>query len=330
MQNTKLNSLALIVFIASELCYYLLIAQTGIIEHFSSDIYVIAPLPIGGVLGSILTYYLTLENKKKIFAFLIFQLLITLFYPNFSSLMLFVLGIAVGGLAPLIINELKKATPIEMGLALAISYSVGTVLFNSDPSGRLLIAIILTTITLVSLFFLPEKTQKNQTSFYQYSLFSMVLWIYLDSSLFETLSRDTNISIWRDGYTFEIVLFHIIGLIGALKWKMEKNQKELFIIILFAASYLFYFLHESFILSIIYPFVISYYNVVILQTLIKKELKTIAIYMIFIGWLASGAGLFTALESLTLFVPIIFLISLLKVLNSQQQFKFNNKELHYA
>lgn len=66
---------------------------------------------------------------------------------------------------------------------------------------------------------------------------------------------------------------------------------------LFALSYLFYFLQEAFILSLVYPFVISYYNVVILQTLIKKDLKTISIYMIFIGWLASGAGLFTALES---------------------------------
>jgi hypothetical protein len=49
--------------------------------------------------------------------------------------------------------------------------------------------------------------------------------------------------------------------------------------------------------------------------------------MIFIGWFASGAGLFTALESLTLFVPSIFLISIFKIINSQQQF---NKELHYA
>ncbi len=327
MQNTKLNSIALIAFIASELCYYLLIAQTGIIEHFSSNIYVIAPLPIGGIIGSLLTYFLKIKSEKKIFIFLLFQLLISFFYPNFSAIMLFVLGISVGGLAPLIINELKKATPLEMGLALATSYTVGTSLFNTEPSGRLLIAIVLTTITLLTLFFLPKKQSEIKNGLYEYSLFSMVLWIYLDSSLFETLSRDANISIWRDGYSLEIALFHIIGVFTAIKWQMQKNQKELFIIMLFALSYLFYFLQESFILSLVYPFVISYYNVVILQTLIKKDLKTIALYMIFIGWFASGAGLFTALESLTLFVPSIFLISIFKIINSQQQF---NKELHYA
>lgn len=327
MQNTKLNHIALILFIASELCYYLLIAQTGIIEHFSSNIYVIAPLPIGGVIGSLLTYYLKIKTRNKIFVFLVFQFLMTLFYPNFTSIMLFVLGISVGGLAPLIINELKKASAIHMGFALAISYSVGTALFNTDPSGRLFLALVLTTITLICLFFLPSKKALIKNDLFEYSLFSMILWIFLDSALFETLSRDINISIWRDGYSFEIALFHIIGVFSALKWKMQKNQKELFIIILFALSYLFYFLQEAFILSLIYPFVISFYNVVILQTLIKKDLKTISIYMIFIGWLASGAGLFTALESLTLFVPIIFLISLFKVINTQQQF---NKELHYA
>jgi len=327
MQNLKFSSVALILFIASELCYYLLIAQTGIIEHFSSNIYVIAPLPIGGVIGSLLTFFLKTKSEKKILLFLVFQLLMTLFYPNFNSLMLFILGISVGGLAPLLINELKKATTIEMGLALAVSYSVGTSLFNTDPSGRVLIAIILTLVSLCTLLYLPKQRVKVKNGLYTYSLFSMVLWIYLDSSLFETLSRDVNISIWRDGYSLEIILFHIIGVFSAIKWQMEKNQKELFIIVLFALSYLFYFLQESFILSLVYPFVISYYNVVILQTLIKKDLKQISLYMIFIGWFASGAGLFTALESLTLFVPIIFLISLFKVINSQQQF---NKEISYA
>ncbi|XPV68633.1 MAG: hypothetical protein ACNI25_15195 [Halarcobacter sp.] len=327
MQNSKINNLALILFIASELCYYLLIAQTGIIEHFSSNIYVIAPLPIGGVIGSLLTYFLKIKSRNKIFIFLVFQFLMSLFYPNFNSLMLFILGLSVGGLAPLLINELKKASAIHMGFALAISYTVGTTLFNTDPSGRLYLALILTTITLITLFFLPNKKVILKNNLFEYGLFSMVLWIFLDSALFETLSRDTNLSIWRDGYSFNIALFHIIGVFSALRWQMQKNQKELFIIMLFALSYLFYFLQEAFILSLVYPFVISYYNVVILQTLIKKDLKTISIYMIFIGWLASGAGLFTALESLTLFVPGIFLICLFKVINTQQQF---NKELHYA
>ncbi len=34
-----MQRLILIFFIASELCYYLLIAQTGIVEYFSSNIF---------------------------------------------------------------------------------------------------------------------------------------------------------------------------------------------------------------------------------------------------------------------------------------------------
>ena len=318
--------LALIIFISSELSYYLLIAQTGIVEYFSSDIFAIAPLPIGGVIGSLLTYFLKVSNEKKISLFLVLQLTMSFFYPNLSVIMLFILGISVGALAPLLINELKKARVIDLGLALAISYTLGTSLFNYEASLRVDLAIALTIITLVSSQFLP-KEKAIQENYQEFSLFVMVLWIFLDSALFETLSRDITISIWRDGYSLEIALFHIIGVIAALKYKMGKNQKELFIIILFALSYLFYFLQESLILSVIYPFVISYYNVAILQTIMRKGLKVISIYMIFIGWMASGAGLFVALESLILFVPIFFLIALLKVLNTQQT---QNKELNYA
>jgi len=89
-------NIAIILFIASELSYYLLIAQTGIVEYMNSNIYAIAPLPIGGVIGSLLTYYLTISRKNKIFIFLVIQLTISLFYPNLSSIMLFILGIGVG------------------------------------------------------------------------------------------------------------------------------------------------------------------------------------------------------------------------------------------
>ena len=156
----------------------------------------------------------------------------------------------------------------------------------------------------------------------------MVLWVFLDSTLFESLSRDITISIWRDGFTFQIALFHVIGVFCALYFKIEKNQKSLFILTLFAASYLFYFLREGFILSIVYPFVISYYNVVILQTIAKKDFKTITFYMIFIGWMASGAGLFVALSNLILFVPIILLLAIFKIMLSE--YKPNNKEIKYV
>lgn len=322
-----MQRLILIFFIACELCYYLLIAQTGVVEYFSSNLFLIAPLPIGGVIGSLLVSYIKIDFRNKISLFLTIQLIMSFLYPNFNMLTLFILGFAVGSLAPLIINEIKKATLLELGLALSVSYVTGTLLFNYEVEGRGIIAITLTTITLLASRFLPtnEPIKKSNQEF---PLLMMVLWVFLDSALFESLSRDITISIWRDGFTFQIALFHVIGVFCALFFKIEKNQKSLFILTLFAASYLFYFLREGDILSIVYPFVISYYNVVILQTIAKKDFRIITFYMIFIGWMASGAGLFVALSNLILFVPIILLIAIFKIMIGE--YKPNNKEIKYV
>ncbi len=123
-----MQRLILILFIASELCYYLLIAQTGVVEYFSSNLFLIAPLPIGGVIGSLLVSYIKIENKNKISLFLAVQLMMSFLYPNFNIFTLFILGFAVGSLAPLIINEIKKTSAIELGLALSISYVTGTLI----------------------------------------------------------------------------------------------------------------------------------------------------------------------------------------------------------
>lgn len=323
-----MQRLALIFFIASELCYYLLIAQTGIVEYFSSNIFLIAPLPIGGVIGTLLISYIKIDLKNKISLFLTIQLIMSFIYPNFNFITLFILGFSVGSMAPLIINEIKKTSPLELGLALSLSYTTGTFLFNYDVASRGLIAITLTTITLITSIFLPQKEYKQESNNNNHSLFLMILWVFLDSSLFESLSRDVSISIWRDGFNFEIALFHIIGVFCAIYLKMEKSQKELLILALFALSYLFYFLREGFILSIVYPFIISYYNVIILQTIRKKEFKTIALYMIGIGWIASGSGLFIAISHLILFIPIILLIAIFKIMLSE--YKPNNKEIEYV
>lgn len=322
-----MQRLILIFFIACELCYYLLIAQTGVVEYFSSNLFLIAPLPIGGVIGSLLVSYIKIDFRNKISLFLTIQLIMSFLYPNFNMLTLFILGFAVGSLAPLIVNEIKKATLLELGLALSVSYVTGTLLFNYEIEGRGIIAITLTTITLLASRFLPtnEPIKKSNQEF---PLLMMVLWVFLDSALFESLSRDITISIWRDGFTFQIALFHVIGVFCALFFKIEKNQKSLFILTLFAASYLFYFLREGDILSIVYPFVISYYNVVILQTIAKKDFRIITFYMIFIGWMASGAGLFVALSNLILFVPIILLIAIFKIMIGE--YKPNNKEIKYV
>lgn len=322
-----MQRLILIFFIASELCYYLLIAQTGVVEYFSSNLFLIAPLPIGGIIGSIVVSYIKINTKNKISFFLITQLIMSFLYPHFNILTLFILGFASGSLAPLIINEIKKTSLLELGLALSLSYATGTILFNYEVASRGIIAISLTTITLVASRFLPTNESINKSN-QEFALFMMVLWVFLDSTLFESLSRDITISIWRDGFTFQIVLFHIIGVFSALFFKLEKNQKTLFILTLFALSYLFYFLRQGYFLSMIYPFVISYYNVVILQTISKKDFRTITFYMILIGWIASGAGLFVAITNLILFVPIVLLAIILKLMISE--YKPNNKEIKYV
>lgn len=321
-----MQRLILIFFIASELCYYLLIAQTGIVEYFSSNLFLIAPLPIGGVIGSLLVSYIKIKNKVSLF--LVAQLILSFLYPNYNLLTLFLLGFVVGSMAPLIINEVKKTTFLELGFALSLSYVTGTILFNYEVSQREIIAVTLTTITLFCSLFLNYIKEEKELNTTNHSLLMMVLWVFLDSALFESLSRDVTVSIWRDGFTFEIALFHVIGLFCALYFKIEKNQKELLILTLFALSYLFYFLREGSILSMVYPFVISYYNVVILQSIRKLDFKTISFYMIFIGWMASGAGLFIALANLILFVPITLLFAIFRVMS--KEYLPNNKEIKYV
>ena len=157
-----MSKIALIFFIAFELSYYLLIAQTGIVEYFSSNILLIAPLPIGGIIGSAMSYYIKTSNEVKIKAFLGVQLGVSVFYPNLSMAMLFILGISVGALAPLLINELKKASNIQIALALAISYTMGTFLFDYDVAQRQNLAVLLTVMTLGSSFFISQQDTQNQ------------------------------------------------------------------------------------------------------------------------------------------------------------------------
>ncbi|AGR76765.1 hypothetical protein A7H1H_0441 [Aliarcobacter butzleri 7h1h] len=321
-----MQRLILIFFIASELCYYLLIAQTGIVEYFSSNLFLIAPLPIGGVIGSLLVSYIKIKNKVSLF--LVAQLILSFMYPHYNLLTLFILGFVVGSMAPLIINEVKKTTFLELGLALSLSYVTGTMLFNYEVSQREIIAVTLTMITLFCSLFLNYMEEGEKLNTTSHSLLMMILWVFLDSALFESLSRDLAVSIWRGGFTFEIALFHVIGVFSALFFKIEKNQKELLILTLFALSYLFYFLREGFILSLIYPFVISYYNVVILQSIKKLDFRTISFYMIFIGWMASGAGLSIALANLIFFVPITLLFAIFRVMS--KEYLPNNKEIKYV
>ena len=311
----------LILFIGLELSYYLLIVQTGLVEYLQSNLFLIAPLPIGGILGSLLIYFTDLKNENKITFFIVIQVMISFFYPNLSFVMLFFLGLSAGALAPLMINELKKAQLIDIGLALGISYSIGTSFFNYDVVDRTWIALTLSILVLITSRFLPTKKQDNLGKEH-HSLLIMLVWIFLDSALFETLSRETIMPIWRLGLSGEIIFFHLFGIVLALYIKASPRNKEIIAFILFAISYLLYFMGEPILLAAFYPIVISYYNVLILQTLVQKKLKTIGLYMVFIAWIASGAGLVVALSNFIMLMPVVIILSFMSYIN-----KITHKEI---
>lgn len=320
----------IILFVFAELSFYLLIAQTGVVEVFNSNLYTLAFLPLGGVLGTYVAGKIALDIHYKAVTFLLLQTVTALLYPDFTSFTLFMLGLAVGGISPLIIHTLKRATSVDLGVALALAYGFGTFMFTSNPLHRGLLGFVLSLCALVGYIFaynkeISDTTDKKSITF---PIYLMSIWVFLDSSLFETLSRDASISIWRDGYSFEIVLFHLAGIAAAMLIQLNDAVKSLFITLLFICAYLFYFLHEPLLLSIVYPFVISYYNVAILQNLIKlRSLKQMAFAMLFIGWIASGAGLFVALQGVLDYVPFMLFIMLIS--NIIEEFKFN-KELYHV
>ncbi len=314
----------LILFIFSELSFYLLIAQTGVVELFHSDLSLIAYLPIGGVIGTLLSAFVHLPTRTKTYIFFFLQAFVAMMYPNLHPILLFILGIAVGGLSPLLINALKNGSKYDFIIALTASYLLGTLLFTSDVAQRGSLAIILTFFAIFGYAFQTIMTKKLNLSFqknyFSYPLFMMMSWVFFDSSLFETLSRSQDMAIWRGGYSYEIMFFHALGILAAFTFRLKRNGQISFIFSLFFISYLFYFAKEPLLLSIVYPFVISYYNIILLQSLIKiKDLKTIGIFMVWIGWVASGLGLMVALTHTLAFLTLLFMAPLIGLFFSKNK-----------
>ena len=302
----------LTLFIFAELSFYLLIAQTGVVELFHSDLSLVVYLPVGGVIGTLIGAFTALHIRTKAYLFLFLQLLVALLYPNLNFASLFALGIAVGGLSPIIIQVFKNGQKYDFIIALTASYLLGTLLFTSDVTQRGSLAIILTAFAIFGYEFKTFISKKVNLSFqkkyFSYPLIMMISWVFFDSSLFETLSRSQDMSIWRGGYSHEIMLFHALGIFAAFIFRFQRMGQITFIFSLFFVSYLLYFTKEPLLLSMVYPFVISYYNVILLQSLIKiKNFQTIGIYMVWIGWVASGLGLLIALTHTLAFVTLLFI-----------------------
>ena len=296
-----INSFALILLLGFELSYYLLIIQTGIVAHYNSDLITLFPMFAGGVLGTLLggISWGKIDNPiHKIMIALTLQLLLSFTYPNYNIFTLALLGMAVGLMAPLGIYLFKAKQQKELLLALATAYTIGTYSFTSEADGRLWMAVTISAIALLSArnYRVERDTKVVSHTFISYS--PLMLWILLDSNLFETLSRHVELDIWSQ-YTLTIIVFHVIGLLSAYFIDMSKIKQHLFIALLFFGSYTLSYLEFTYPLAMLYPFVISYYNVVIFTTLSQEmSLSKLAFIMIFVGWIASGVGLVIALSKL--------------------------------
>lgn len=299
-----IQSAALALLLGFELSYYLLIVQTGITEHYHSDLLKLFPLFVGGVAGTILSgqSWGKISNPlHKIYIALSLQLLLSFLYPQYNAFTLGLLGISVGLMAPLSIYLFKAEQRYELLFGLAIAYTVGTNAFHVFADNRESMAVVFSAVTLVSALLLhrykvEEDTQTRSRSFIAY--LPLMLWILLDSTLFETLSRHEGLMIWSEK-TYIITLFHLLGLLGAFMIRVGERKQHLIIALLFAGSYSLSYLQWPTALAMLYPFTISYYGVVVFVALSKvSSLKKLSCLMIFIGWIASGLGLAIALSKI--------------------------------
>ncbi|QOY54570.1 hypothetical protein HUE87_12020 [Candidatus Sulfurimonas marisnigri] len=296
-----ITSLALSLLLGFELSYYLLIVQTGVVAYYNSDLIILFPMFVGGIFGTILSgrSWGKIDNPiYKIMIALALQLLLSLTYPEYNIFTLGLLGLAVGLMAPLGIYLFKVKQSNQLLLALAIAYISGTYFYTSDVDGRLLLAIIFSFVALISAILLKNYKVDTDAKLLSLSFVSyapLILWILLDSTLFETLSRHNELDIWSN-HTLMIGIFHVVGLLAAYLITVTKKKQHIIIAVLFFGSYSLFYLKMPLMLAMLYPFTISYYNVTVFRALSKEmSLPKLAFIMVFVGWIASGLGLSLAL-----------------------------------
>lgn len=290
----QISNIAFLFLFASEFTFYLLILQTGVVEYHHSLIAEIWMIPVGGVLGIVATVFLNKEHQWLIPFLLFAQLLLVLDYAHASGIELFLLGLISGLTAPMLIARIDRLYLVVF--ALALSYAYGTYYFNVPASGRTDIALFLSAVALIaSLFPQMNKLSKNADYITFYGAGNIFFWLLLDAVLFETLSRDSVMHIWgEDTFTWNIILFHMVGLIAAYIARDWKHNSSL-LVGLFALTFTLYTLGWQWALSIVYPFVISYYNVIILRSLMRLPYVLLAVMALSL-WAASGLGLLVALS----------------------------------
>ncbi len=297
-----IHSFALVILLGFELSFYLLIIQTGIAEHYHSDIVTLFPLFAGGVTGTFLSGFpwgKVTNPVHKIIISLSLQLALSFLYPEYNAFTLLLFGISVGLMAPLSIYLFKEHQRYELLFALAIAYTIGTYAFTSLADHREWMAVLFSMLALVSALLLHDYTVEQgdpQKASPLIGYVPLMLWILLDSNLFETLSRHKDLDIWSEK-TYTIIIFHLLGLLGASFIRLNEKKQHLLIAALFTISYTLSYLEWTLALAIFYPFTISYYNVIVFMTLSREtSLLKLSRLMVFIAWIASGLGLALALS----------------------------------
>ena len=299
----------LVIVLSSQLLYYLLIAQTGVVGAFHSHIHDLYTLPIGGIIGAVLSAwrshrFLTIE----LYVLFALQGVISWFYPDYSLWMLWILGFLVGYTTPLLLYAFRFQSKLSLALGLAISYAIGTALYSYPFDERGNIAIALPLISIIALYFSRLQSDMNaeKKPFQCITLVLMMLWIFADSALFDTLSRSGDMDIWGK-HPLLIINSHLLGVYLAYRYGTELTKQSRIILTMFLLSYMFYGLKIPLLLSIIYPVVISYYNVLLFQALIRlADIRLIGLSMVGVGWIATSAANAIALEH-QLWIAIIVL-----------------------
>ncbi len=311
--TTKLSDIAFLLLFASEFTFYLLILQTGIVEYHHSDISQIWMVPLGGILGILASIFVHKEREWLIPILLLIQLLLSFHYATAYAIELFLLGLISGLTAPMLIARIDKFW-IAI-IALALSYSYGSYYFDTPAPNRTQIALFLSLVAFVSSLFAQMQNLKNSRLHPTiYSVGSIFLWLLLDAALFETLSRDSVMHLWGESrFTWNIILSHIIGLVVAYKAILWRYNNSV-LLLLFALTYTLYSLGLQVALSFIYPFVISYYNVIILKELSRLPYSFLAVMALSL-WGASGLGLLVALgENFMVAWVVLLLLAMIEVI----------------
>ena len=152
--------IALIVLFFTETSYYLLILQTGVVELYNSDITQIWITPLCGILGMLSAFKLQYRYTLIIMA-LIVQTILMFFYPQFHIYSLAILGFSSGVIAPYLIYQLRSITQVIIGLGLAYTFSTFAITIPAINRGTLAIALSL--IALISIFFIDTTPIKKES-----------------------------------------------------------------------------------------------------------------------------------------------------------------------